>query len=159
LKQAPGGLRVSDEVRALIGQAEKQIWLRLRGKGSGAEFAPLDEISIECSISGSPQRSSNSIIQKYTNCRQGTQPGKNLPKPSHHSYLVACAETEITGNDSESPDANSESMTWTSGEMSLLDKLLEKLEEMGHEVLIFSERQKIFNLIQRLLMDSHSAFE
>lgn len=89
-----------------------------------------------------------------------------LRKICNHPYLNSAYEL-VVGQYKQRKNINRE-MTYdeemqalveTSGKMILLDKLLPKLKEGGHKVLIFSQMTKVLDLIQSFLEWKHFHFE
>jgi chromodomain-helicase-DNA-binding protein 1 len=60
-----------------------------------------------------------------------------LKKCCNHPFLFESAEENYRGNEDDKGAAVR--LVVTSGKMSLLDKLLRKLKDTGHRVLIFSQ--------------------
>ena len=63
-----------------------------------------------------------------------------LKKCCNHPFLFESAEENYRG--SEDDKGAAVRLVVTSGKMSLLDKLLRKLKDTGHRVLLFSQVQK-----------------
>ncbi|KAK9828376.1 hypothetical protein WJX81_001254 [Elliptochloris bilobata] len=67
-----------------------------------------------------------------------------LKKCCNHPFLFESAETDFRGSDdSKAVDR----LVVTSGKMVLLDKLLRRLKETGHRVLIFSQMVRVLDII------------
>merc|ERR1712141_138928 len=80
-----------------------------------------------------------------------------LKKVSNHPYLLAAASEEapIAPNGLFEVSA----MTKASGKLVLLAKMLAKLKEEGHRVLIFSQMTKMLDLLEDFLEGEHYKYE
>ena len=81
-----------------------------------------------------------------------------LRKCCNHPFLIRGAEKSIVAETQEkdpssSPDATLlQSMLNSSGKMVLLDKLLKRLKEQCHRVLIFSQMTRILDILEVALV-------
>lgn len=88
-----------------------------------------------------------------------------LRKCCNHPFLIKGAEDKIVGDyitgpgDPEKTDKQLKAMIESAGKMVLIDKLLPKLKEGGHKVLIFSQMIKVLNLIEDYLIAKRFLFE
>lgn len=101
--------------------------------------------------------------------------GSNLPslmntmmelrKCCNHPFLINGAEDKILSeyvtdpSDPEKLQKHALAMIESSGKMVLIDKLLPKLKEGGHKVLIFSQMVRVLNLIEEYLIGKRYLFE
>lgn len=77
-----------------------------------------------------------------------------LKKCCNHSYLVRPPEAEdIVGKD------YFEALVKASGKLILLDKLLMRLKESGHRVLIFSQMVLMLDILAEYLQKRHFPFQ
>ncbi|KAK9788572.1 hypothetical protein WJX73_002856 [Symbiochloris irregularis] len=68
-----------------------------------------------------------------------------LKKCCNHPFLFDSAESDFRGSEG---DVNAvDRLTVTSGKMVLLDKLLRRLKETGHRVLIFSQMVRVLDIV------------
>ncbi|KAF8073052.1 CHR5 [Scenedesmus sp. PABB004] len=72
-----------------------------------------------------------------------------LKKACNHPFLFESAEDEYRV--SEEDKSAVERLTLTSGKMALLDKLLRRLRETGHRVLVFSQMVRVLDIISDVL--------
>uniref|UniRef100_F6RW91 Uncharacterized protein n=1 Tax=Ciona intestinalis TaxID=7719 RepID=F6RW91_CIOIN len=79
-----------------------------------------------------------------------------LKKCCNHAFLVKAPETEATSSDNPH---NIQVLLRNSGKMILLDKLLIRLKENGHRVLIFSQMVRMLDIIQEYLVVRRLQFQ
>ncbi len=65
-----------------------------------------------------------------------------LKKAANHPYLFDGAEART-----DSPEEQLKGLVMSSGKMVLLDKLLHKLQQDGHRVLIFSQMVRLLDIM------------
>ena len=66
-----------------------------------------------------------------------------LKKAANHPYLFDGAEPNVDNN-----DEILKGLVMNSGKMVLLDKLLVRLKEGGHRVLIFSQMSRVLDILE-----------
>ncbi|KAL8802117.1 MAG: hypothetical protein Q9200_006698 [Gallowayella weberi] len=97
----------------------------------------------------------NILTRNYAALNQGEHGPKQsllnimmeLKKASNHPFLLPNAEARIVG-DKTSTEDQLNALVNSSGKMMTLAKLLKKLQENGHRVLIFSQMVKMLDLLQ-----------
>ncbi|EED89561.1 chromodomain-helicase [Thalassiosira pseudonana CCMP1335] len=88
-----------------------------------------------------------------------------LRKCCNHPFLIRGAEDRIIGNDETAyrpidyAKLTGEQLVKSSGKFVLLSKLLPKLYDGGHKVLIFSQMVRVLDLLQELLQLKHYRYE
>jgi chromodomain-helicase-DNA-binding protein 1 len=100
----------------------------------------------------------NITLRNYDALNKGVQGQKvslsnilmELKKASNHPFLFPAAE-ERYWRDEQSRDERLRDIVVTSGKMMLLDKLLVRLKQEGHRVLIFSQMVKVLTLLAEYL--------
>jgi chromodomain-helicase-DNA-binding protein 1 len=65
-----------------------------------------------------------------------------LKKAANHPYLFDGAEART-----DNPEETLKGLVMSSGKMVLLDKLLQKLQQDGHRVLIFSQMVRLLDIM------------
>ncbi len=75
----------------------------------------------------------------------------HLQKCCNHPYLFKNAEPPV-----ESPEEEHKLLVEASGKLKLLDKMLPKLKERGHRVLIFSHLTTMLDILEDYLGVSYS---
>jgi len=86
--------------------------------------------------------------------------GMQLRKCCNHPYLIKGVEDEHTPDDvSLSDDAKMALLVSASGKFVLLDKLLPKLRQEGHRVLIFSQMVRMLDIIEDYLNQRRFTYE
>lgn len=68
----------------------------------------------------------------------------HLKKCANHPYLFDGVENASLGSYEESMQA----LIAASGKLVLLDKILAKLQEMGHRVLLFSQMTRMMDILE-----------
>ena len=72
-----------------------------------------------------------------------------LRKCSNHAFLLTGVETELRAQNPDCDDL--QSLVNTSGKLVLLDKLLPRLKQDGHRILLFSQFTRMLDIIQDYL--------
>jgi chromodomain-helicase-DNA-binding protein 7 len=149
--------------------------LMLRREKADVEksLAPLEEIVIESSLTPHQTMYCRALIEHNASyLSRGLHRGNastmrnvcmELRKVCNHPYLIKGAEDQILlerrallQDDQVSPR---ESLIRSAGKMILLDKLLAKLKEDGHRVLIFSQMLAMLDIIADFLADKCYQFQ
>jgi superfamily II DNA or RNA helicase len=116
---------------------------------------PKEEIIIEVELTVPQKQYYRAIYEQKTNFlyKQGAKDGPNLTnlamelrKCCNHPFLIKGAGAELSKHFAN--DSNHEILVKASGKMTLLDKLLPKLKEDGHRVLIFSQFRMMLDIIE-----------
>ena len=165
-----GTLSETKQIKDLQNILKPLMLRRLKGDVEKS-IAPFEEIIIECSMTQHQKGYYNSIYCKnleYLTRGAHTNNQVNLRnicmelrKCCNHPYLLNGAENQILierreALQNESPNVLTEdfeldSLIKSSGKMILLDKLLAKLKNDGHRVLIFSQMIRMLDIIQDYL--------
>lgn len=150
-----------------------------RLKNEVEKIPPLEEIIIECPMTMHQKGYTKSILNKnldYLSRGAHKKTGVNLNniatelrKVCNHPYLIDGAENQIVielrdmdkiAQDDDLPlDYLEKALIRTSGKMILLNKLLDKLKQDGHRVLIFSQFARMLNILQDHLEYKRYSFE
>ena len=73
-----------------------------------------------------------------------------LRKVCNHPYLIQGVFERVTQG-LKSDEAIRRMLIASSGKLVLIDKLLPRLKEGGHRILLFSQMKMVLNLVQRYL--------
>ena len=161
-----GELTDADQITDLRKVLSKYMLRRLKGDVEKA-IAPLEEVVIECPMTPHQKAYYKSIFEKNieylsrgahqsnsTNLRNVCM---ELRKVCNHPYLIQGAENQIlierqemlkvSPEQAKTNDFVYESLIRSAGKMILLDKLLSKLKNDGHRVLIFSQMTKMLDIL------------
>lgn len=158
-----GDLKDSSQV-AKLHSALKPYLLRRIKEDVEKSLPPKEETIIEVALTPKQKQFYKAIYEKNTAILfKGTKPSNQpslmnvmmeLRKCCNHPYLVRGVEDKIV---SEIPEENrtsrliSDKMIECCGKLVLLDKLLPRLFEQGHKVLIFSQMVKVLNILEDFL--------
>ncbi|KAK8834661.1 choline dehydrogenase 6 [Tritrichomonas musculus] len=149
----------------------KPMMLRRMKSEVEKSIAPLEEIIIECPMTPYQRMYYKSIFEKNidylhrgahkSNSTSLRNIAMELRKVCNHPFLIAGAEDQITiekreslnlkENDEAPSNFEFDLLVRNSGKMILLDKLLRKLKQDGHRVLIFSQMTAMLDIIQDYL--------
>eukprot|EP00842_Homolaphlyctis_polyrhiza_P001258 jgi/Hompol1/2132/HPOL_002827-RA len=122
-----------------------------------------EETIIEVELTTTQKKWYRSILEKnFSWLKQGISKKGNVPqlintmielrKCCIHPWLLKGAEDQILEElNARSADQQFQALVQSSGKMVLIDKLLRKLKQGGHKVLIFSQMTKCLDLIQDYL--------
>ncbi|KAL8785229.1 MAG: hypothetical protein Q9213_003498 [Squamulea squamosa] len=153
-------LRESDEVTR--GKAEalikilSPIMIRRTKKTVEKDLPPKKEFIMRTSMADvQAELYTNILTRNYAALNQGENVPKQsllnimmeLKKTSNHPFLLPNAEARIVGDKTKHEDLLN-TLVNSSGKMMTLVKLLKKLQENGHRVLIFSQMVKMLDLLQ-----------
>ncbi|OHT08842.1 F/Y-rich N-terminus family protein [Tritrichomonas foetus] len=157
----------------------KPLMLRRLKSDVEKAIAPLEEVIIECPMTMHQKAYYKAIFKKNIDyLRRGAHNksksanlrniSMELRKACNHPYLIADAEKQILIERREVlKDAENvndyvfinDSLIRSSGKMILLDKLLAKLKQDGHRVLIFSQMKKMLDILVDYLVYRNYKFE
>ncbi|KAL8912366.1 MAG: hypothetical protein Q9172_007517 [Xanthocarpia lactea] len=153
-------LRESDEVTR--GKAEAlikilgPIMIRRTKRTVEKDLPPKKEFIMRTGMADvQAELYTNILTRNYAALNQGENGHKQsllnimmeLKKTSNHPFLLPNAEARIVGDKTSHEDLLN-SLVNSSGKMMTLKKLLKKLQENGHRVLIFSQMVKMLDLLQ-----------
>ncbi|OHT17419.1 F/Y-rich N-terminus family protein [Tritrichomonas foetus] len=170
-----GNLSEADQITDLQNILKPLMLRRLKGDVEKS-IAPFEEIIIECSMTQHQKAYYTSFYQKnmeYLTRGAHTTNHVNLHnicmelrKCCNHPYLIADAENQILVERKEALNLKStdrnfviDSLIKSSGKMIFLDKLLAKLKDDGHRVLIFSQMVHMLDIIQDYLTYKDYTFQ
>ncbi|KAF9093377.1 choline dehydrogenase 7 [Mortierella sp. AD031] len=154
-----GNLKTAAEVDRLQ-QLLKPLMLR-RFKEDVEKSIPVkEETIIEVELTTTQKAFYRAILEKnFGFLKKGGSAGPSLinvmmelRKCCIHPYLIQGAEDRIVAErNAISPEAQYQCLIDASGKLVLIDKLLKKLKEGGHKVLIFSQMTRCLDLLQDYL--------
>jgi len=144
-----------------------------------SEVEPLpdrDDTLIEVELTTMQKRFYRAIYEKNTEyllagVEKGARISLNnvameLRKCCCHPYLIDGVESKILADDPPPPTSSPEhdlhifsKLVQASGKMLLLDKLLPKLKQEGHRVLIFSQMTRMLDILEDYLLYRQYSFE
>ena len=154
----------------------KPLMLRRMKEDVEKSLKPKEETIVEVELTNIQKKYYRGILEKnFSFLTKGTS-NANLPnlmntmmelrKCCIHPYLLNGAEEQIQNDYTSKRDDYEDyddlyfkALTHSSGKMVLLDKLLPKLKENGHRVLIFSQMVKMLDLLEDYLIKKKYAFE
>jgi len=154
-----GNLKTAAEVDKLQ-QLLKPLMLR-RFKEDVEKSIPVkEETIIEVELTTTQKAFYRAILEKnFGFLKKGGSAGPSLinvmmelRKCCIHPYLIAGAEDRIVAEkNAVTAEAQYQCLIEASGKLVLIDKLLKKLKEGGHKVLIFSQMTRCLDLLQDYL--------
>lgn len=171
-----GDLKTESQVERLQ-QLLKPMMLRRLKEDVEKTLAPKEETIIEVELTSIQKRYYRAILERnFSFLQKGANSTSNLPnlmntmmelrKCCNHPFLINGAEDQImlemnpTGQHlHESLLIHLKALIQSSGKMVLLDKLLPKLKEGGHKVLIFSQMIRCLDILEDYLVQKRYLFE
>nr|XP_040572938.1 uncharacterized protein LOC121121997 isoform X2 [Lepeophtheirus salmonis] len=152
----------------------KPLMLRRMKEDVEKSLKPKEETIVEVELTNMQKKYYRGILEKnFSFLSKGTS-NANVPnlmntmmelrKCCIHPYLLNGAEEQIqeeyrSMHDNDPEGVYFNSLTRSSGKMVLLDKLLPKLKEGGHRVLIFSQMVKMLDILEDYLIRKKYQFE
>ena len=164
-----GKLESEEQVKKLQALL-KPMMLRRMKEDVEKSLAPKEETIIEVELTNIQKKYYRAILEKnfeflnkgasYTNVPSLMNTMMELRKCCLHPYLLNGAEDTIQSdykemighNTSEPIDVYHNAIIQSSGKMVLVDKLLPRLRQNGHRVLIFSQMVKLLDIIEDYLI-------
>ncbi|QQP37777.1 Uncharacterized protein FKW44_018168, partial [Caligus rogercresseyi] len=152
----------------------KPLMLRRMKEDVEKSLKPKEETIVEVELTNMQKKYYRGILEKnfsflskgtsYANVPNLMNTMMELRKCCIHPYLLNGAEEQIqdeyrTMTESDPDGVYFNALTRSSGKMVLLDKLLPKLKEGGHRVLIFSQMVKMLDILEDYLIRKKYAFE
>ncbi|KAJ3129317.1 choline dehydrogenase 7 [Nowakowskiella sp. JEL0407] len=149
----------------------KPLMLRRLKEDVETSIPVKEETIIEVELTTVQKKWYRSILEKnFGWLKQGASKRQNTPnlintmmelrKCCIHPFLLKGAEDNILEElQATSPELQFQALIDSSGKMVLLDKLLKKLKEGGHKVLIFSQMTRCLDMIQDYLRGRMYGFE
>ena len=140
----------------------KPLMLRRLKEDVEKSIPVKEETIVEVELTNIQKKYYRSILEKnFSWLKQGATRGNvpnlinamiELRKCCIHPFLIRGAEEQIMEEyGASNPSQQYEALIQASGKMVLIDKLLKKLKDGGHKVLIFSQMTKCLDLIQDYL--------
>lgn len=160
-----GNLKDAEQVKRLH-DILKPFLLRRIKRDVDKTIAPKEETIIEVELTTIQKKYYRAILERsFDNLVQGSKSRSALPsllnimmqlrKCCNHPYLLrGVEETEIgVPVDENKPGALSttSALIESSGKLVLIDKLLPRLKEEGHKLLIFSQMVRVIDILQEYL--------
>lgn len=160
-----GNLKDAEQVKRLH-DILKPFLLRRIKRDVDKTIAPKEETIIEVELTTIQKKYYRAILERsFDNLVQGSKSRSALPsllnimmqlrKCCNHPYLLrGVEETEIgVPIDENKPGHNSSTaaLIESSGKLVLIDKLLPRLKEEGHKILIFSQMVRVIDILQEYL--------
>ncbi|XP_033117287.1 chromodomain-helicase-DNA-binding protein 8-like [Anneissia japonica] len=166
-----GDLKTERQVEKLQ-QLLRPMMLRRLKEDVEKNLAPKEETIIEVELTNIQKKYYRAILEKNFNflCK-GSSSTANVPnlmntmmelrKCCNHPFLIKGAEQQIMANfhPADSPQRHLLAMIQSAGKLVLIDKLLPKLKEGGHKVLIFSQMVRCLDILEDYLMQKRYPFE
>ncbi|ELP87418.1 chromodomain helicase hrp1, putative [Entamoeba invadens IP1] len=122
---------------------------------------PKEETVIEVELTMVQKQYYRALYEKNREFLNKGCVGSNMPnlqnlmmqlrKVCNHPYLISGVEEKDTAQFAENSEEYFKQLIKSSGKLVLLDKLLPKLYEDKHKVLIFSQLKKVLNIIEKYL--------
>ncbi len=131
-------------------------------------IAPKEETIIEVELTTLQKKYYRAIYEKnFTFLSKGSKSGNvpsllnvmmELRKCCNHPYLIKGVEEDVTSG-LKTPEQAFQSLVQCSGKLVLIDKLLPKLRDGNHKVLIFSQMVRVLDLLEDYLNYKRYLFE
>jgi SNF2 family DNA or RNA helicase len=152
-----GDMKDSEELKKLHKLIGPYLLRRLK-EDVEKSIPPKEEIVVEVVPTNIQKQYYRAILDKNREfLKRGIEKQANVPKlvnilmeirkVCNHPYLIDGAEETITKHMKDENQVN-ESLIQTSSKLILVDKLLKKLREGGHKVLIFSQMVRVLNILE-----------
>ncbi|KAK3608042.1 hypothetical protein CHS0354_031028 [Potamilus streckersoni] len=167
-----GNLRTEEQVEKLKSILKPMMLRRLK-EDVEKNLAPKEETIIEVELTNIQKKYYRAILERnFSFLSKGTTT-TNIPnlmntmmelrKCCNHPYLIKGAEETILLEVKEKQGASIEqmhrAMVTASGKLVLLDKLLPKLKQGGHKVLIFSQMIRVLDILEDYLLHKRYLYE
>ncbi|XP_071173454.1 chromodomain-helicase-DNA-binding protein 8-like isoform X4 [Mytilus edulis] len=171
-----GNLRTDDQVDKLKALLKPMMLRRLK-EDVETSLAAKEETIIEVELTNIQKKYYRAILERnFTFLSKGSTTSANVPnllntmmelrKCCNHPYLVKGAEDMIireTKEKENKPELDMfdihRLMVQSSGKLVLMDKLLPKLKQGGHKVLIFSQMIKVLDILEDYLIQRRYLYE
>ncbi|XP_071091615.1 chromodomain-helicase-DNA-binding protein 8-like isoform X2 [Haliotis cracherodii] len=158
-----------DELKKIL----KPMMLRRLKEDVEKNLAPKEETIVEVELTNIQKKYYRAILERnftflskagsYANVPNLMNTMMELRKCCNHPYLVQGAEDKILeearekyGNDTEQLCS---ALVHSCGKMVLMDKLLPKLKQGGHKVLIFSQMIRVLDILEDYLIQRKYLYE
>ena len=164
-----GNLKTDDQVTKLQ-QILKPMMLRRLKEDVEKSIAPKEETIIEVELTNMQKKWYRAILEKnFAFLQKGTNTANvpnlmntmmELRKCCNHPYLLNGAEDSIIeditaaqgSGGAQDRETLLKALVQASGKLVLIDKLLPKLKEGGHKVLIFSQMVRCLDILEDYLV-------
>ncbi|XP_061162484.1 chromodomain-helicase-DNA-binding protein 8-like [Saccostrea echinata] len=168
-----GDLKTDAQVEKLKAILKPMMLRRLK-EDVEKNLAAKEETIVEVELTNIQKKYYRAILERnFTFLSKGTGSSANVPnllntmmelrKCCNHPYLIKGAEDKILSESKETKGNDAESvfhtMVQSCGKMVLLDKLLPKLKQGGHKVLIFSQMIRVLDILEDYLIHKQYLFE
>lgn len=166
-----GDLKTEDQVTKLKAILKPMMLRRLK-EDVEKSLAPKEETIIEVELTNIQKKYYRAILEKNfsflnkgaTNSNIGNLMNTmmELRKCCIHPFLINNAEEQITSEfrETKGPQFTQfQTMVQSSGKLVLIDKLLPRLKENGHRVLIFSQMVRCLDILEDYLVQKRYPFE
>ncbi|GMR53353.1 hypothetical protein PMAYCL1PPCAC_23548, partial [Pristionchus mayeri] len=150
----------------------KPMMLRRLKEDVEKSLQPKQETIIEVQLSDTQKKYYRAILERNFShlCKGSNAPAlmnamMELRKCCNHPFLIQGAEEQIVSEFKllnpqwDDEKLQQRSLVLASGKMVLMEKLLPKLKQDGHKVLIFSQMVKVLDLIEEFLVSQQYSFE
>ncbi|XP_041376531.1 chromodomain-helicase-DNA-binding protein 8-like isoform X2 [Gigantopelta aegis] len=149
----------------------KPMMLRRLKEDVEKNLAPKEETIIEVELTNIQKKYYRAILEKNFTFLDKSGAGvpslmntmMELRKCCNHPYLVNGAEEKILDDTRVKYGNNleqfSQAIVKSCGKMVLLDKLLPKLKQGGHKILIFSQMVRVLDILEDYLIQKHYLYE
>ncbi|KAJ8302947.1 hypothetical protein KUTeg_019343 [Tegillarca granosa] len=166
-----GNLQTDEQVENLKSILKPMMLRRLK-EDVEKNLAAKEETIIEVELTNIQKKYYRAILERnFTFLSKGVGTSANVPnllntmmelrKCCNHPYLVKGAEEKILEEIKEKHDQEQIMLTMvnSSGKMVLLDKLLPKLKQNGHKVLVFSQMIRVLDILEDYLIHKQYLYE
>ncbi|XP_014669960.1 PREDICTED: chromodomain-helicase-DNA-binding protein 7-like [Priapulus caudatus] len=167
-----GDLKTEGQVEKLQ-QILKPMMLRRLKEDVEKTLAPKEETIIEVELTNIQKKYYRAIIERnfaflskgasWNNVPNLMNTMMELRKCCNHPYLIKGAEEKILNeyhaDHSEDSGLHLQAMIQSSGKLVLIDKLLPKLKQDGHKVLVFSQMVRCLDILEDYLIKRMYPFE
>ncbi|KAL5021350.1 hypothetical protein ScPMuIL_000505 [Solemya velum] len=152
-----GDLKSENQVEKLQSILKPMMLRRLK-EDVEKNLAAKEETIIEVELTNIQKKYYRAILERnFTFLSKGTESAVTTP------YLIKGAEEKILCDAKEKFEGDPEhmflAMIQSSGKLVLLDKLLPKLKQNGHKVLVFSQMIKVLDILEDYLIHKHYLYE
>lgn len=160
-----GSLKTEDEVTKLQALLKPMMLRRLKDDVEKS-LAPKEETIVEVELTNIQKKYYRGIMEQNFSFLQKGTTAANIPnlmntmmelrKCCIHPYLLNGAEEQIQYDyrlqNGEDQEAYYKNLIASSGKMVLIDKLLPKLKDGGHRVLVFSQMVRCLDILEDYLI-------
>jgi superfamily II DNA or RNA helicase len=149
----------NEDINKLQEMLKPYLLRRLKEEVAGNSIPPKEETIIECELTSTQKQYYRAVYERnrsflYAGCKSNNVPqllnvAMQLRKVCNHPFLLEGVETKLLQEKKAvTPEQVLDAYVQSSGKMVLLDKLLPKLQEGGHKVLIFSQLKMMLDVIE-----------